>query len=176
MLPILCCTNMKVTCLMRKKDAHKQFLQKSLKDNWSPEFVDPSLRNSYLQHALVPRPFCRWGGGIGKRPWKRGCLQRCKLFTKNTSSFESPPHFVSFDFRLFLIWETGGVAWRHWAQRWRVDFFCFFAPCFFVFLAIPGSVISRNRTVCIWATFWTRIRIRLRRARHLRNYRMVSMY
>ena len=36
--------------------------------------------------------------------------------------------------------------------------------CFFGFLVIPDSVIGRNKIIFIWATLWTRIRIRWRRA------------
>ena len=60
-----------------------------------------------------------------------------------------------------------------------VEFFwLFLRSCFFCFLDIPGSIVGRNRTICIWATSWKGIRIRWRRIRRRKSrpeYRMVSM-
>ena len=111
-------------------------------------------------------------------------LEHCKLFTKKLpSSYYTEFENLSFCFNWLSFIRNMGKCCRdvielNDGESILVEFCCFFAPvvvvvvvCLFVclffrffhFLTIPGSVIGRNRTICIWATFWTRIRIRWRR-------------
>ena len=96
-------------------DQYITFL-KFLADDGTIQSGMQRLQEHPRSQGLFPTP-PPWGGGVGKRPWERGCCKKLKIILKKSV------FLVGFERRLRLSSETGKVGRRKTAKIVRNKMF-----------------------------------------------------